>query len=115
MVPFGEAASATLGSVTRSSQSSTKQQQQRPQLKRQLSNESQTSKANFLEFLHKLPKPVAHDVSKQVSVVVEKILQNRERDQTPIDELAELVQDTYQTISDRLRRNPAMKGICKSI
>ncbi|OWF55289.1 rab5 GDP/GTP exchange factor-like [Mizuhopecten yessoensis] len=69
--------------------------------------ESQQVGTEFAEFLKKIRKNAAVDVSKHIKAVVERV---QNMPDTPVDELAEFVQDFYQTLGDRVNNNPIYKG-----
>lgn len=74
---------------------------------RRTSWESQQVSGDFAEFLKTLRKPAAIDVSKQVRGFIEKISQHGD---WPIEDLSELVQDFYQSMSERMQTHSLFKG-----
>lgn len=70
---------------------------------RRASLESQQVGGEFTEFLKTIKKPVALDVSKKVRSFNERVQTLTEYS---IEELSEMVQDFYQSMSDRFHSNP---------
>ncbi|CAH1801890.1 unnamed protein product [Owenia fusiformis] len=75
---------------------------------KRVSVESQQVGGEFAEFLKKLRKTTALDISKQVRAFIEKIQVFAD---SPVEELSEMVQDFYQIITDRINTLPVYKGM----
>lgn len=83
------------------------QQAKSTEISRRVCLESQQVGTEFAEFLKKIRKNAALDVSKHIKAVVERV---QTMSDTPVEELAEFVQDFYQTLGDRVNNNPIYKG-----
>jgi len=78
---------------------------------RQLSLETQEAGKEFTEFLKGLDRPqAAHDVGKQLFKLIDKLHKACERD-AAVDDVAETVQDFYQSLSNRVQVHPFYQGI----
>ena len=88
--------------------SNTEQQVPLQKETRRSSIESQKVGGEFAEFLKTLRKPAALDISKQVRGFIERIQHTGD---IPIEELSEMVQDFYQTLTDRLHSQSLYKGL----
>ncbi|XP_011679346.2 rab5 GDP/GTP exchange factor isoform X3 [Strongylocentrotus purpuratus] len=75
-------------------------------LEKQISMESQRAMGDFMEFLKILNRPAAQDLNKQCRAFVERL----QRDSNlSVEEQAELVQDFYHSMGDRMSTHSAFK------
>ncbi|XP_072163663.1 rab5 GDP/GTP exchange factor-like [Diadema setosum] len=78
-----------------------------PRLEKQISTESQRAMGDFMEFLKVLNRPAAQDLNKQCRAFVERL----QRDTgLSVEEQAELVQDFYHSMADRMSTHNSFKG-----
>lgn len=76
-------------------------------LEKQVSMESQKAMGDFMDFLKILNRPAAQDLNKQCRAFVERL----QRDSSlSVEEQAELVQDFYHSMGDRMSTHNSFKG-----
>lgn len=85
------------------------QTQPHPNVQRQLSTESREASVRFSDYLKRLSKPMADDLSKSCREFGEKILTIREK--ISIDEVVEKVQDFYVDITGRIYTHHIYRGL----
>ncbi|XP_041456671.1 rab5 GDP/GTP exchange factor-like isoform X2 [Lytechinus variegatus] len=76
-------------------------------LEKQISMESQRAMGDFMEFLKILNRPAAQDLNKQCRAFVERL---QRESNLSVEEQAELVQDFYHSMGDRMSTHSAFKG-----
>nr|XP_054768089.1 rab5 GDP/GTP exchange factor-like isoform X1 [Lytechinus pictus] len=70
--------------------------------------ESQRAMGDFMEFLKILNRPAAQDLNKQCRAFVERL---QRESNLSVEEQAELVQDFYHSMGDRMSTHSAFKGM----